>query len=138
MFHAPVVEMDCKGEFGRECDVLDTPWLMPNQPRCYETGWINLDGNDASECFLTDGVATDTCLFFSFDIIPFQALVTKQPNNSKEVEFTIAGYSSTLPAEDEYVDYGKIYIERSQLLDDRETLFEPIAGGILLRTDPVR
>ncbi len=139
MFHAPVVEADCKGKFGRECNLLDTPWLMPSQPRCRESGWINLDGNETSECFLSDGVSTAACLFLSFDIIPFQALVTKNYTSGKDVEFTVAGYSNALvAAEDEYADYGKIYIERSEVLDARETLFEPIAGGVLIRTDSVR
>ncbi len=139
MFHAPVVEADCKGKFGRECDVLGTPWLMPSQPRCRESGWINLDGNETSECFLSDGVSTPACLFLSFDIIPFQAFVGKTYTTSKDVEFTVASYNNALvAAENEYADYGKIYVERSQILDDRETLFENIAGGVLIRTDSVR
>ncbi len=139
MFHARIVEADCNGEFGRDCDLLGTPWLMPSQPRCQEAGWINLDGNETSECLLSeDGVSTAACLFLSFDIIPFQVSVTDNYNADKDVQLTVAGYSSTLPVEDEYVDYSKIYVERSQLLDDRETLFEPIAGGILIRTDSVR
>ncbi|CAM9704310.1 unnamed protein product, partial [Discosporangium mesarthrocarpum] len=65
-FHATRHTADCGDGY-----TYDTSWLMPRQPLCNETSWVNLDGNDESQC--TGGAAEDACLLLEFLIVPFQA-----------------------------------------------------------------
>jgi hypothetical protein len=132
-FQAETIDADCTGQFDRDCDVLGSSWLMPSQPRCQESAWINLDGKDATRCE-AEG-AQDACLLLGFDIIPFQVAI-EHNYLGDTAKAGVAGYSGELVGSDPgYAEYGKAYVDRAQLIDDKQPLFESLRGGIVIRTD---
>ncbi|CAM9619703.1 unnamed protein product, partial [Phaeothamnion confervicola] len=119
----------CGGDFGRDCDTLGTAWALPVQPRCNETAWLNLGGDgNSTDCALLYGSAT--CLLIGFVIVPFQIEIAAT-HYGADVTVTVAGKDTTVTAA-AYAEYGKLYNDRTLVLDSTETLFDSLRGGLLL------
>ena len=68
-FTANITDIKCDNPYG--CESQDSLWASPNNKRCTETIWINLNPSkdlfDEKECI----AKTETCLLFNLIIIPF-------------------------------------------------------------------